>query len=66
MRRKYSKDEVLLRARQGMALNMKELAIATGYGYSKVRAWRDNGLPLIDGRITLADARHLAQAKSKD
>jgi hypothetical protein len=57
MRRKYSNDEVLARAKQGMALNLKELAIATGYGYSKVREWHDHGLPLIDGRITLADAR---------
>lgn len=56
MRRKYSEDEVRQRAREGLALNLQELAIATGYGYSTVRRWHDNGMPLLDGRITRSDA----------
>jgi hypothetical protein len=56
MRRKYSDDEVRARAKQGMALNLQELAIATGYGYSTVRTWHDNGMPLLDGRITMKEA----------
>lgn len=56
MRRKYSDDEVLARAKQGMALNMWELHIATGRGYSTIREWHENGMPLLDGRITLKEA----------
>ena len=56
MRRKYSDDEVRARAKQGMALNLQELATATGYGYSTIRAWHENGMPLLDGRITMKEA----------
>jgi len=56
MRRKYSDEEVLARAKQGMALNMWELHIATGRGYSTIREWHENGMPLLDGRITLKEA----------
>lgn len=56
MRRKYSDDEVRARAKQGMALNLQELAIATGYGYSTIRGWHENGMPLLDGRITMREA----------
>ena len=50
------KDEILSRAREGLALNLKELAIATGYGYSTVRNWHSNGMPLLDGKITRSEA----------
>jgi hypothetical protein len=56
MRRKFSEDEVIARAKLGMALNLHELAIATGYGYSTIRTWHENGMPLLDGRITLKEA----------
>ena len=56
MRRKIDKDEALARAREGLALNLKELAIATGYGYSTVRGWHHNGMPLLDGKITRSEA----------
>ena len=56
MRRKYSDDEVRARAKHGMALNLQELAIATGYGYSTIRGWHENGMPLLDGRITMREA----------
>ena len=56
MRKKIDKDEILSRAREGLALNLKELAIATGYGYSTVRGWHGNGMSLIDGKITRSEA----------
>ena len=56
MRRKYTDEEVLARAKQGMALNLQELATATGYGYSTIRTWHENGMPLLDGRITMKEA----------
>jgi hypothetical protein len=33
----------------GMAVNLKELAVATGYDYATVRRW---GVPLFDRKIT--------------
>ena len=56
MRRKIDKEEILARAREGLALNLKELAVATGYGYSTVRGWHYNGMPLLDGKITRTEA----------
>jgi len=56
MRPKFSKQEIISRAKQGLALNLHELAIATGYGYSTIRAWHENGMPLLDGRITMREA----------
>lgn len=56
MRKKLSQDEIIVRARMGLALNLQELAIATGYGYSTVRGWHDNGMPLLDGKITRKEA----------
>ena len=56
MRQKLSNDEIFKRAERGMALNMQELAVASGYGYSTVRQWHANGMPLIDGKITLREA----------
>jgi hypothetical protein len=56
MRLKFTDEKIRLRANLGLALNRRELAIATGYGYSTVRAWCEKGMPLIDGRITMRDA----------
>jgi hypothetical protein len=56
MRRKRSEEEVMRRAREGMALNLRELATATGYGYSTIRLWHENGMPLLDGRTTMREA----------
>lgn len=56
MRKTIDKDEILSRAREGLALNLKELAVATGYGYSTVRGWHSNGMPLLDGKITRSEA----------
>jgi hypothetical protein len=53
---KLSAEEVMVRAKRGMALNLQELAIASGYGYSTVRQWHANGMLLIDGKITLREA----------
>jgi hypothetical protein len=49
-------DAIHANAARGMALNMTELAIATGYGESTIRKWKAEGLPLVSGRITKADA----------
>jgi hypothetical protein len=56
MRVKLSKQEIVRRAKQGLALNLRQLAVATGYCYSIVRQWKKDGLPLKYGKITLADA----------
>jgi hypothetical protein len=56
MRVKLSKREIASRAKQGLALNLAQLAVATGYCYSIVRQWKKDGLPLKYGKITLADA----------
>ncbi len=56
-RRRYSNEEIIRRARQGLALNLRELAIAMGYGYSTVQKWHKHGLPLVDGRISLEEAK---------
>lgn len=56
MKIQLSSQEIITRAREGMALNLKELAIATGYGYSTVRCWHTNGMPLLDGKITRSEA----------
>ncbi len=56
MRKALSFDEIMHRAKLGMALNLGQLATATGYGYSTIQKWHKMGMPLIDGRITLQDA----------
>jgi hypothetical protein len=56
MKKQLSPEEIMIRARGGMALNLKELAVATGYGYSTVRGWHLNGMPLLDGKITRKEA----------
>ena len=56
MRVKLSKQEIVRRAKQGLAINLRQLAVATGYCYSIVRQWKKDGLPLKYGKITLADA----------
>jgi hypothetical protein len=50
------KDAVLKKAKDGLALKLWELAIASGYSYNQIRIWKRQGLPLLDGKITLADA----------
>jgi len=56
MRKPKDNDAIMASARQGLALNLKELAIATGYGYSTVRVWHKNGTPPLDGKITRREA----------
>jgi hypothetical protein len=52
----HTKDTVVQMSKNGMALRLKELALATGYSYSTVLKWKRDGLPLVDGRITASDA----------
>jgi len=56
-RRRYTDEEIIRRARQGLALNIGELAVAMGYGYSTVQKWHKEGMPLYDGRTFLSDAK---------
>jgi hypothetical protein len=55
----------LEKAKHDMALDMQELAEASGYGYWTVRQWKKSGLPLISGKITLRDARAWLKKQSK-
>lgn len=50
------RDEVMWKAKNGLALTLKELAIATGYGYSQWCTWKAQGLPLLAKKITLRKA----------
>jgi hypothetical protein len=50
------RDEVMWKAQNGLALSLKELSVASGYGYSHWRAWKAQGLPLIAGKIPLKKA----------
>ena len=49
-------ERVLWKAKNGLALNLKELTLATGYGYTHWRTWKARGLPLIAGKIPLKKA----------
>jgi hypothetical protein len=70
MRVKLSKREIVSRAKQGLALNLRQLATATGYCYSIVRQWKKDGLPLKYGKITRAAAdawlKKIAKIKPKE
>ena len=50
------RDEVMWKAQNGLALSLKELSVASGYGYSQWRSWKMQGLPLIAGKIPLKKA----------
>jgi hypothetical protein len=63
MKKLLTHDEIHRLAALGAFLNLKQLSIVTGFCYSTVHKWRREGLPLIDGKITLADA--LAWLKAK-
>jgi len=56
MKKQLSPEEIHRRAKLGAFLNLKQFSIVTGFCYSTVHKWRREGLPLIDGKITLADA----------
>ncbi len=49
-------DHVLWKAKQGMALNLSELSIASGYNYEQWKRWKARGLPLIAGKLPLKPA----------
>lgn len=46
-----TKESVLEKAARNEALTLKELAVLTGYGYSLVRSWQNQGLPVLSGRV---------------
>jgi len=48
-------EDVNAKVEAGFALSLMELAVKTGYSYSKVREWPWCGMSLLDGKITFAD-----------
>lgn len=44
--------KTLFKWNNGMALNLKEVAVVTGYDYGRVRRW---GVPLFAGKITKSE-----------
>ena len=64
MRIARSRDEIMEAAEAGELLNLKELAVATGYSYSGVRRWVARGLPLdSNGKITRQQALEWLRAR---
>ena len=53
---KKDREEVMWKAKNGLALTLKELSVVSGYGYSQWRSWKAQGLPLIAGKIPLKKA----------
>jgi hypothetical protein len=51
-----SDAEIFQRAKNDLPLSLRELSVASGHCYSIVKRWRKNGLPMLDGRITLKEA----------
>ena len=54
-------EHLLWKAKQGMALNLSELSIASGYSYSTWKRWHARGLPLVAGRISLSEGMKWAR-----
>ncbi len=49
-------EKIFYKAQLGAALNLRELAVALGYSYPIMRKWRRDGMPMMDGKITRAEA----------
>lgn len=58
------RNETIWKAKNGLALRLKELAVASGYSYSQWRIWKAQGLPLIAGRIPLKKAQDWIERKA--
>ena len=55
-RTRRSHDEILQRAKDGLALNPGELAVALGYSPRVISQWLADGLPLVDGKLPMKEA----------
>lgn len=58
--RRYNVAAVLFKWNNGMAVNVQELCIATGYAYSKVRKWK---LTLFEDKITRSEFNRWKRAQ---
>jgi hypothetical protein len=47
--------KVVAKVARGESITLKELAVYCGQSYSPVRAWQDQGLPLLSGKIFIED-----------
>jgi hypothetical protein len=47
--------KVVAKVTRGESINLKELAVYCDQGYSVVRSWQDQGLPLLSGKIFIED-----------
>lgn len=47
--------EIVQKAKGGMALSLKELAVFCGFSYAVVRGWAKEGLPVINGGTFIDD-----------
>lgn len=47
--------KVLAKVKRGESITLKELAVYCGQSYSPVRAWQNQGLPLLSGKIFIED-----------
>lgn len=52
---RIDRKKVLAKIARGEQINLKELAVYCGQGYSVVRAWQDQGLPILGGKLFLDD-----------
>jgi len=53
----------LFKWNNGMAVNLKELAVVTGYDYASVRRW---GVPLFTGKITKSEFESWKRSKGTE
>jgi hypothetical protein len=60
---KRTREEILQRANEGLALDLKELAEASGYCYRVVCQMKQDGLPLVFGKIRMTDFWKWANAR---
>ncbi len=55
-RKPLSSAEIHKRAKLGLALNLRELAVALGYSARTLQQWKADGLPLVDGKLPVKEA----------
>lgn len=57
-------NKVRAKAQRDMALTLKELAVWKGVGYSIVRSWQNDGLPMLGGYVFPSLFNLWAQSKT--
>lgn len=54
-------EDIIQKAKLGLALNLGELAVSSGYGYDQWKKWKAAGLPMIAGKLPLREASRWAR-----